>query len=664
MIMSLRSWSGLACSAAALLILGCASPALQEPTAAAASSAPATPPAASASTPPASSNAHPGKAIYDRVCAACHNNPEATRSPGLDALRKMRFSNINTALVDGKMKLQAASLSDAEKKTVAEYLAGPEQSNDDWIAKMMCPADRRAVDLSPAASVSGFGFDQHNQRHLTQAQAGLKTADFANLELSWALAFPRATMMRSQPVVVGNTLFLPVAETMQVFAIDVGQREPCIKWVYNSGAALRSGAAYGEIAGRKVLVVNSAGATVHAIDALTGTKLWQQSVKLFSLSIGTGTPIIHGDRVYVPISQYEISVAHVDDYECCKTHGGVTALDGKTGEKLWTMRPMPDAKPVRDRGDGKMIWGPSGAPIWNSPAVDPKRGVLYVGTGEATSEPAAKTTDAILAIDLKDGSIRWSFQATPNDIYLSGCDTSTVPPGAPALKLGLNCPPSYSINRDYDFGASVVLGKLKDGREVLFAGQKSGTVWALNPDTGKLIWKQDGFGKGSSLGGIHWGIAFDGERVFAPINFANGFYPSPELQRKEQPGLHAVEASTGKVLWTYAAKPDCSGDRPTRVRNCAGGMGFSGAPTVIDGAVAQGANDGYLRVFDAKSGSVLFSYDTAKKFSTVNGVPGEGGAIDNATIVAANGQLFVSSGYGMFGQPPGNVLLAFRPKNR
>ncbi|MBB6092415.1 polyvinyl alcohol dehydrogenase (cytochrome) [Povalibacter uvarum] len=663
MTMSLRSWLGLVCSATALLVLGCASSGRQEPASAGASNAPATPHTSSASPPPASNDGHPGKAIYDRVCAACHNNPEATRSPGLDALRQMRFSNINHALVEGKMKLQAASLSDAEKRAVADYLAGAEQANDAWIAKMMCPADRRAVDVSPAASVTGFGFDPRNHRHLTQAQTGLKTGDFANLELAWALAFPRATMMRSQPVVVGNTLFLPVAEALQVYAIDISQSEPCLKWVYNSASPLRSGAAYGEIAGRKVLVVNGADATVHAIDALTGTKLWTQSVRLFSLSIGTGTPIIHDDRVYVPISQYEISVAHVDNFECCKTHGGVTALDGKTGEKLWTMRPMPDAQPVRDRGDGKMIWGPSGAPIWNSPAIDAERGLLFVGTGEATSEPATKTTDAILAVDLKDGSIRWSFQATANDIYLSGCDTSAVPPGAPPLKLGLNCPPPHSVNRDADFGASVVLGKLKDGRDVLFAGQKSGTVWALNPDDGKLIWRQDSFGPGSSLGGIHWGIAFDGERVYAPINFPNGFYPSPEVQQKEKPGIHGIDASTGKVLWTFAAEPDCSVERKTRLRTCEN-IGFSGAPTVIDGAVAQGSNDGYLRVFDAKSGAVLFSYDTARKFSTVNGVPGGGGAIDNATIVAANGQLFVSSGYGMFGQPPGNVLLAFRPKGR
>src|SRR5215207_1380861 len=98
------------------------------------------------------------------------------------------------------------------------------------------------------------------------------------------------------------------------------------------------------------------------------------------------------------------------------SHGEEKALDARTSKKIWTAHTMEDAKPLRDRGDGKMLWGPSGAPIWTSPAIDEKRGVLYVGTGEATSEPAAPTTDAILAIDLENGSIRWSFQATENDI--------------------------------------------------------------------------------------------------------------------------------------------------------------------------------------------------------------------------------------------------------
>ena len=148
------------------------------------------------------------------------------------------------------------------------------------------------------------------------------------------MAFPQATTMRSQPAVVGSTLFFPVGETSQVLALDVSEREPCLKWVYESGLPLRTSAAYGEVGGRKVIVVGDVAANIHMIDALTGTKIWQQSVQLFPLSLTTGTPVIHDDRVFAPISQYEITVGGNDDHECCKTHGAVVALDGKTGKKL------------------------------------------------------------------------------------------------------------------------------------------------------------------------------------------------------------------------------------------------------------------------------------------------------------------------------------------
>ncbi len=593
---------------------------------------------------------HPGKAVYDQACAACHNNPEATRAPALDTLKAMRYQTLLYALNEGKMKVQAATLSATQKASVIDFLVGREATSDEWLAPMMCSPERRQVKLDAPATVTGFGFDPKNHRRLTASQTGLRTSDLRNLELAWALGFPKATAMRSQPAVVGSTLFLPVADAQRLFAIDISA-QPCVQWVYPHETPLRTSAAYGELrGGRKVVVFSDVASKVHMLDARSGERLWIQHVGLYQYSLTTGTPIIHDDRVYVPISQYEISLGGNDNHECCKTHGAVTALDAVTGKKLWTTHTMEEAKPVRDRGDGKMIYGPSGAPIWNSPAIDARRGVLYVGTGEATSEPAAATTDAILALDLKDGRIRWTFQATENDIFLTGCFRNPQ---------GLNCP-KQTVNRDVDFGASVIIAQRSDGSDVLLAGQKSGTVWALDPDrNGKLVWRQD-FGEGSPLGGIHWGIAYDGTRVFAPINRPYGLKVPPGGTQK--PGLHAVRVDTGAVEWTYAAQPDCSGKRAELVKSCATNIGFSGAPTVIDGAVVSGSLDGFLHVFDAKTGELLFKFDTARPFETLNGVTANGGAIDNASIVAANGMLFVNSGYGLFGQMPGNVLLAFKPK--
>ncbi|HEY5808489.1 MAG TPA: PQQ-binding-like beta-propeller repeat protein, partial [Povalibacter sp.] len=499
--------------------------------------------------------------------------------------------------------------------------------------------------------VAGFGFDPRNHRRLSAAQAGLATADFGKLELAWVMAFPKATSMRSQPAIVGTNMFLAVAESSQLFAIDIAG-PPCVRWVYRHDTPLRSSVAFGELPGskRKVLVFGDVLANIHMVDAATGERIWMKHVGLYPLSLTTGTPVLHGDRVYVPISQYEITNGANRDHECCKTHGAVTALDARTGATIWTAHTMEEARPVRDRGDGKMLWGPSGAPIWTSPAIDAKRGVLYVGTGEATSEPAAPTTDAILAIDLDDGAIRWSFQATADDIFLTGCVFN---------RNGPNCP-KQGVFRDVDFGASVILAQRADGSDILLAGQKSGTLWGLDPDRrGEVVWRRD-FGQGSPLGGIHWGIATDGERVFAPINWPYGAVHGANAT--QQPGLHAVKIDTGEVLWTFKSEANCSGERAARVRACAGSMGLSAAPAVIDGAVVQGGVDGMVRAFDARTGEVLFAFDTARTFETVNAVEGRGGSIDNASIVAANGYLLVSSGYGMFGQMPGNVLLAFAPR--
>lgn len=592
----------------------------------------------------------PGKAVYQKACAACHDNPEATKSPSFDTLSQMSAQTLTTAITSGKMQTQASVLTAEEKQALIEFLA-KKVSGDDWIAQMSCPDQRKAIDFSKAASVAGFGFDLKNRRHLSTAQTQLKTADLGQLELAWAMGFPGVTTMRSQPVVVGDTLFLPVAEYSKVFAINIAG-EPCLQWVYHSDSQLRTSAAFGELpqSGRKVLAFGDGAATIHLIDATNGKLIWKQRVGLHQLSLTTGTPVIHGGRVYAPVSQYEIMLGANENYECCKTHGAVVALDGETGKKIWTAHTMENAKPVRDRGDGKMLWGPSGAPIWSSPAIDEKRGVLYVGSGEATSAPVADTTDAILAFDLKDGSLRWSFQATKRDIFLAGC--------GPRSK-SLNCEKN-TVYRDADFGASVIIGQRADGSDVVLAGQKAGTVWALDPDNnGALLWRQ-GFGDGSPLGGVHWGIAYDGTRVFAPVNRTSGSMRPGNNEFK--PGLHAVNVDSGKVAWSFTALPDCSGDRKQRVRGCDNNIGLSGAPTVIDGALIEGSIDGFLRVFNAESGQLLFTYDTAQVFQTVNGVEAKGGAVDNASIVASNGLLFVSSGYGMFGQTPGNVLLAFRPK--
>lgn len=605
----------------------------------------------------AAADVHPGQAVYQANCAACHDNPEQTRSPAKSTLSAMSYQSLDFTLTKGKMKVQGAALTDTTRAQLINYLTGKSTATDDrWTQAMACEGPRAKVDLSKPASVATFGFDAANTRTLSAKQAGLTKADLTRLEPAWALAFPDVTMMRSQGVVVGDNLFLPVAEAGALYALDIADpNKPCLQWVYRTpgGAPLRTSAAFGKIDdGRHVLAVSGQDSNVHLVDASTGKPIWVRNVGVYAFSLTTGTPRVLKNRIIIPVSQFEIMVGGDNSQTCCTNHGYLVSLDPKTGVQQWRYDTMEEAKPLRDRGDGKMLYGPSGAPIWNSPVVDEKRGLIYFGTGEANSPPAHRNTDALIAVRLADGKEVWSMQATERDIFNTACGPKPRPDQ-------YNCV-SDTVYRDVDFGASVILGKLSSGKEVLFAGQKSGTVWALEPATGKVLWRRD-IGFGGPMGGVHWGIAFDRDTVFAPISMLGRPPPGATLDPSLEVGLYALDASTGEFKWTYAVKPDCSPERKARVPRCDRQFGFSGAPTVIDGVVMQGSLDGRLFAIDAVDGKELWRHDTAREWQALNGVAARGGAIDGPSIVAANGSVFLNSGYGMFGQVPGNVFLAFRP---
>ena len=315
---------------------------------------------------------------------------------------------------------------------------------------------------------------------------------------------------------------------------------------------------------------------------------------------------------------------------------------------------MEEAKPIKDRGDGQFIWGPSGAPIWNSASLDVKRNRLYVGTGEANSGPAHPNTDALMSFDLDTGKILWSYQATANDVYNSGC--------FPGHETSKNCS-GPTVYRDVDFGASTILATKPDGKDIVLGGQKSGSVWAMNPDTGEVVWRQ-ALGHGTAMGGVHWGIAADNSHVYAPISNTGRPVPTDPAYDPNliKPGLYALNLEDGSIAWNFNVAPDCSGDRPKRMPTCQRLFGLSGAPSVIGDYVVTGGLDGWLYVLDKSTGKQVWKYDTAQTYTGVNGVEGNGGAIDNASIIATHGLLIVNSGYGMFGQAPGNLMIAFRPK--
>jgi len=595
---------------------------------------------------------HAGRAVYEQYCAACHNQP-ATRAPALAALQQMSAQTLRFTLTEGIMRQQGSAVPREHFEQLIGYLAAVDSSGD-WVAGMMCKPDQRAVDLNQPVAMSMVGVDARNSRRLSAQQSGLTSADLRTLELAWAIAFPQTSGLRTSGVIVGSTLFYAPVPTGKVLALDT--RSACVKWAYDAPGPLRSSPSYGDIGGgRMALIFGDARGNVHTVDPKTGVQIWKADARHETFGGITGAPVLVGNRIIVPVSASGVGRGADPKYECCEGHGDVVALDASTGRKLWTAHTMEDAKYTgKVSATGAKQRGPSGAPVWSTPSIDVQRGLVYAGSGQATSLPATNTSDAVLAIDLASGELKWSFQALARDVWHLGCQFDPA-------KSGPNCPSAAdSVLKDYDFGAGVVIGKGRDGRDILLAGQKSGDLWGLDPQArGKVLWRQT-FGTGTPLGGIHWGLAIDDERVFAPVNDPllgePGFAP--------QPAMHAVAIESGKVLWSKPVQPDCSNERQQRFALCNERYGLSAAPLVIDKSVVAGATDGRLYIYDAASGDIVWQYDTLRDFPTLNGIEGKGGSIESQSVFAGAGMLFIGSGYGQFGQAPGNVLLAFKPKGK
>ena len=524
------------------------------------------------------------------------------------------------------------------------------QSDDveEWITATMCDASDRAVDLSGAVSFTYTDSAGNNPRYLSAEQAGLTTDDLSNLELAWAVAFPQTSGLRAAPVIIGSTIFYSATDAGRVFALDT--ESGCAKWVYEPGTRLRSSMAYDVIDGKGTLVFSDMPGMIHRIDAETGEAIWVASGQADNnQGMLTGTPVIHEDRIIVPVSGSGVITGGNPNYECCENHGAVTALNVHTGEKLWEYHTMPAADYTGQvSSTGVKQRGPSGAPIWTTPTIDTERNQIYVTTGENTSHPTTNTSDAIIALDLETGEEKWVFQALANDMWNFGCSAG-----------GPNCIILEDTNSvDYDFGGPAILVDAGD-QDLLIAGQKSGDIWALNPDTGALVWNQR-VGEGTALGGNHWGIAIDSERAFLTINDP-GMAALGLPDSRPRPGLYTYFTGTGEPSWFYEAEPKCNDQRDSRLRRCESLFGFSATPLAIDGAVVTGSLDGRLFVFNADSGELLFEYDTVQDFETINGVEGRGGSIDSHSIAAGSGMVFIGSGYGQFSQVSGNVLLAFKP---
>jgi polyvinyl alcohol dehydrogenase (cytochrome) len=586
----------------------------------------------------------PGAAIYHQRCQFCHEG-QASKAPSRTFLEMMAAESIYRALSVGIMQGQAAGLADDDKRHIAEYLAGKPLGAAESAAAPHCSGAAANFDLAREPDIVGWGFNAWNDHFVPARAARLSAADIPRLKVKWTFAYPAAVRARSQPTFAYGALYVG-SQNGAVYALDA--KTGCIRWTFQTSAEVRTAVIVPRVPGsQKRAFFGDIVGRVYAVDALSGQELWRARVDAHPSTTVTGSPAYHDGTLYVPASSLEEATVG-PTYPCCTFRGSVVAFDAATGRRVWqhyTIEEEP--REVGTSRTGTKIFAPSGASIWNAPTIDARRGVLYVGTGNNYTGPADGRSNSILALDLKSGVVRWSWQAVSGDAWNVGC------------MIGLDSCPKNS-GPDFDMGSGVMLGRFEDGSERLFAGSKSGTALAVDPvHHDRALWS-DRLGRGSIQGGIQFGMAFDGKKLYAPIaDMANSNDQSEKARAlgAPKPGLYALDGRTGELIWQTPADNIC-GERPS----C--DPGILAAVSAVPGAVFAGHMDGRVRAYDSASGEVIFEFDTARELPALGGVTAHGGSIGGGGPVIHDGMMYVNSGYGMYFHMPGNALVAFSVDGR
>ena len=589
-------------------------------------------------------DALPGKQLYSEHCAGCHE-AQVYKAPHTTWLELMSPQVLYRSITQGIMQSQAAHLSDSEQRHVVEYItqtrlgdpnAGP---NVTW-----CEGPNAEFTSLEEDHLTGWGHD--TRRFVSSDVAGFDRSQIRDLELQWSFGFPESTRARSQPSIAMGAVFVGSQDgTVYAFDLETG----CVRWRFAARAEVRTGITLGSRGpeGIPTAYFGDIIANLYALDATTGELVWQTSPDDHHSATLTGTPAFANGNLYVPVSSLEVVTAANPEYACCTFRGHVMAVNGEDGAVLWDSYAIPNAPiSIEDTKAGTKIFAPSGAPVWTSPTIDAERNLLIFGTGENYSSPADKNSDAVIAVRLDTGERIWSRQTFPEDAWNVACMMVDNP----------NCP--EEDGPDYDQASSPLLVDIGDGKTVVVAGQKDGRVFALDWQTGtKKLWEVR-LGRGSIQGGVHFGMAADGATVYVPINdmndTRNGEWLDPKTAR---PGVSAVNAATGEVMWSHLQKNVCGEGRPF----C--DPGVSAAITATDRAVIAGHLDGIIRIYDSASGEIIWTYDTTVPVTGTNGVTAKGGGMSGSGPALGAGHMVINSGYGLYNHEAGNALLVFAPRS-
>lgn len=595
---------------------------------------------------PAPAAAQDGAVLYKEHCAQCHDGG-ADRAPDLQLLRAMTPQRILEALEFGSMVSMTHGRTAADRRAMAEYASGASFDDPFTIAPApaaMCgPSAPFAMDAS-APVWNGFGQNLANTRFQASPSGGLAASDVPRLRLRWAFGLPGDVQSWAAMTLAGGRLFTGSIGG-NVYALDAATG--CVHWAFDAGAIVRTAVSIGprpDAPGRFGAYFGDARGNAFGLDAGTGELLWTVQVEDFPSARITGSPVLHRGRLYVPVSSSEEGVGSLPEYECCRFRGSIVALDAATGRQIWKSHTIAEEpRPFRRNAVGTQLWGPSGAPVWSSPAIDERRNVLYVTTGNNYSDPPTGTSDAFMAMDLDTGRILWTHQVTPDDAYVSAC----------RLTDKTNCP--LANGPDFDFAASPILATLPDGGRALVAGHKSGIVYAVDPDReGARLWETR-VGEGGSMGGVQWGSAADQDQVYVALSDLGRVMLEHTQFTDADParggGMFALRLADGRRIW-HAPPVPCDG-RP----RCSPAQ--SGAVSAMPGVAFAGSLDGFVRAYETATGRMVWSFDTVREYETVNGVPARGGSLDGPGPIIGGGMVFVNSGYTVSGGIAGNAILAF-----
>lgn len=520
-----------------------------------------------------------------------------------------------------------------------------------------------SIDTGSPLLSNGFGSNLSNSRN---NPSSINSGNVSRLSLVLSHAASGSKERRGAPVVTGQAIF--TAAKFDVVAID--RTTGCEYWKYSpfDGAAnplltgFRSLYYLNEGADRQALVfAGDLNGVMHAIDARSGQEVWKKFIGTDRANhIITGTPVFATGKLFIPISTFEVVRTVFIKAFCCRSHGMVQAVNPYTGEVDWSYNVTADAQ---IQPDNASRLGPNGGSVWSSPAVDSAKKMLFIGTGQNLTRPGTGASDAIVALDTESGKVRWVFQSTVDDTWNVSCQLPSL--------WGRESKCDRPEGGDFDFGAAPVLATLPNGRQVVIGGAKNGVVYVLDRDTGALVWSRR-LGAGGNLGGIHWGMATEGARLYVGVSDLNAskltILDGPNTPAKivlatnGRPGVYALDLASGNIEWENHPTHQHDGKPIPSI--------FSAALSVTNDVLFAGSLDGVVHAFRTSDGASLWSHDThnGEPVKDASGNPVQGGTIDGTGPIVAGTDLLVNSGYNVFGGAsqfqagPGNALFVFRVK--